>query len=522
MPKGVRVQVPPSPSRNLEKDCNLKIEQNKRDDHQVNVIVECNKEQLVQFSNKAAQKISRDSKIPGFRPGKAPISVIRRMYGDEYIQNRAIELLVDDVYPKVIDEAKINPSGPGSLEQIISTDPPKFSFLIPLEPEVDLKNYLSIRQEYNPPDLDETEVKKTLSEFQRMLATAEPVNRPASSGDMVYIKLTGTIQNPTEGQDPVIIKETDTQVWIGNEPEEDPFPYKGFDKDLVGLAPENTKTVQHKFPKDSNYHDLQGKTVNFELVVLSIKFMKLPELNDDFAKALGNFENYDALVESIRARLIERNRDAYDRKYFDDLLDEITAQSVIAYPPHMLDDEVDHLLDHFKKDLAEQKLDIDTYLKLNNKELDKFIEDELNPEAKKRLERSLVLEQIAKSENIQLSQEEISQELNASLSNIQNTKDFQKLSRKSNSQQLMNAMAVQAASRAMNRRVLNLVKSIATGEYQENNLIKDKNASSEMKPMKKSINKKGKTTEKPSLSSKNEKFQKSTKKSVNKSEESNE
>jgi len=500
----------------------LKIEQKNRDDHQVSVIVECDKEQLDQFSNKAAQKISRDSKIPGFRPGKAPISVVRRMYGDEYIQNRAIELLVDDVYPKVIDEAKINPSGPGSLEQIISTDPPKFSFLIPLEPEVDLKNYMSIRHEYNPSVLDETEIKKTLSEFQRMLATAEPVDRPAAAGDMVYIKLTGTIQNPSEGQDPVIIKETDTQVWIGDESEVDPFPYKGFDKELIGLASENTKTVQHKFPKDSKYQDFQGKIVDFEITILSVKFMKLPELNDEFAKALGNFENYDTLVESIRTRLIERNQDAYDQKYYDELLDEITAQSVIAYPPQMLDDEVDHLLDHFKKDLAEQKLDIDTYLKLNNKELDKFIENELKPEAIKRLKRSLVLEQIAKSENIKLSQEEISQELNASLSNIQNTKDFQKLSRKSNSQQLMNAMAVQAASRAMNRRVLNLVKSIATGEYQKTDSIKDKNASSEKKPVKKSVDKKRKTTEKPSLSSKNAKSEKSAKKSINKSEESNE
>ena len=444
----------------------MKIEQTPRDDHQVNVIAECSQEELAQFSEKAARKISSEAKIPGFRPGKAPTSVIRRMYGDEYIQNRAIELMVDDIYPKIIDETKIKPSGPGSLENVISTDPPKFSFIIPLEPEVDLKDYLSIRKPYSPPSLDEKEVTKTLNEFQRMMAIAEPVERAAAVGDMVYMKLKGVLLDPSEGEDLEVVKETDTQVWIGNEPEEDPFPFKGFEKTLIGLAAEDEKSVEHKYSKDYRFQELQGKTVKYDVKVLSIKYMKLPELNDDFARSLGDFENYQALVDSVRSRLNERTVDEYDQKYYDELLEEITAQAVIKYPPQMLEEESEHLLDHFKQDLAEQKLDLETYLKLQNKEMTSFISEEITPAAKRRLERSLVLEQIAKSQNIKLSQDEITQELNATLSSMQGSKEFEKLTRKSNSQQLMNAMAVQAASRAMNRRVLTTIKTIATGEYQ--------------------------------------------------------
>jgi trigger factor len=446
----------------------LKIDQKPRDDHQVDVVVECSNEELDQFSVKAAQKISRDSKIPGFRPGKAPVSVIRRMYGDEYIQNRAIEMMVDDIYPKVLDEAKIKPSGPGSLEKIINTNPPTFSFIIPLEPEVDLKGYHSIRKPYTPPALDEAEVQRTLAEFQRMLAVAEPVDRPAAVGDLVYMKLSGTIQNPSEGQDPLIVKESDTQIWIGDTSTEDPFPYKGFDENLVGLVADDEKSVDFTYPKEYLYPELSEKTVQYHFIVLSIKFMKLPELNDEFAKSLGEFENYQALLDSIRARLTERTRDEYDQKYFDELLNTITSQSVIKYPPQMLGDEVDHLMEHFQEDLTAQKMDFETYLKLNNKTKETFIDEELKPAGKKRLERSLVLEQVAKEEKIQLSQEEINQELNATLSSLQGSKDFDKLTRKTNSQQLVNAMAVQAASRAMNRRVLSTLKSIATGEYQSN------------------------------------------------------
>lgn len=444
----------------------MKIDQKPRDDHQVDVIVECSSEELDQFSVKAAQKISRDSKIPGFRPGKAPVSVIRRMYGDEYIQNRAIEMMVDDIYPKVLDESKIKPSGPGSLEKIVNTNPPTFSFIIPLAPEVDLKEYHSIRKLYTPPALDETEVQRTLAEFQRMLAVAEPVDHPAAVGDMVYLKLTGTIQNPSEGQDPSIVKESDTQIWIGETSTDDPFPYKGFDQNLIGLVADDEKSVDHTYPTEYLYPELSEKTVKFTYKVLSVKFMKLPELNDEFAKSLGDFENYQALLDSIHARLTERNQNDYDQKYFDELLNTITSQAVIKYPPQMLDDEVNHLMEHFQEDLAAQKMDIETYLKLNNKTRESFIDEELKPAGKKRLERSLVLEQVAKEEKIQLSQDEINQELNATLSSLQGSKDFEKLTRKTNSQQIVNAMAVQAASRAMNRRVLSTLKSIASGEYQ--------------------------------------------------------
>jgi trigger factor len=161
----------------------------------------------------------------------------------------------------------------------------------------------------------------------------------------------------------------------------------------------------------------------------------------------------------------------------------ITDQAIIKYPPHMLDDEVNHLQEHFEEDLAAQKMELETYLKLNNKTRESFVEEELKPAGKKRLERSLVLEQVAKDVKIQLSQDEISQELNASLSNLQGSKEFEKLSRKTNSQQLVNALAVQAAGRVMNRRVLSVLKSIATGEYKQDDTA---DSTSDKKPKKKS------------------------------------
>ncbi len=136
----------------------LKIETENRDDHQIQIVAESDETALESFKVKASRKIASESKIPGFRPGKAPYAVIRRIYGDELIQKQAVEMMIDDMYPKIIEETKIKPYGPGTLDKIISENPPRFSFLVPLEPEVKIKDFHTIRQEYNLPAMLEMNI----------------------------------------------------------------------------------------------------------------------------------------------------------------------------------------------------------------------------------------------------------------------------------------------------------------------------------------------------------------------------
>ncbi|MCE1253887.1 MAG: trigger factor family protein, partial [Anaerolineae bacterium] len=116
----------------------MKIETQPIENHQIKVVAELEGESLEPYKQRAARQIARDAKIPGFRPGKAPFAVIKRLYGEELIEKQAVEIMIDDIYPKVLEEANIKPGGAGSLEDIISSNPPKFSFLIPLMPETKL------------------------------------------------------------------------------------------------------------------------------------------------------------------------------------------------------------------------------------------------------------------------------------------------------------------------------------------------------------------------------------------------
>ncbi|HEX9029102.1 MAG TPA: trigger factor family protein, partial [Anaerolineales bacterium] len=116
----------------------MKLETEVRDDHQVRLITEIEPDQYEKSKHKAARKIANETRIPGFRPGKAPYDMVRRYIGEAKINSEALELLMDAVYPEAIKEAGIEPFGPGSLEEILSTEPVKFAFLVPLAPTVNL------------------------------------------------------------------------------------------------------------------------------------------------------------------------------------------------------------------------------------------------------------------------------------------------------------------------------------------------------------------------------------------------
>ncbi|TLM97619.1 hypothetical protein FDZ73_24740, partial [bacterium] len=226
----------------------MKIETQPREDHQVKIIAEFDAETKEGFMRRAARKISQETKIPGFRPGKAPYDIVRRMYGDGAIEQQAVELLIDDQYSKVLDEAGVKPGAPGSLDEVISTEPLKLSFIVPLAPEVALGDYNAIRQNYEAPAVSDDQVTEYLHRLQTSYATAEPVERAAEKGDLVYYMLSGHLADPAEGEDAEVIKDGPAQTVIGEDTVSDKdWPFVGFSEELVGLSANDTKDIQHTY-----------------------------------------------------------------------------------------------------------------------------------------------------------------------------------------------------------------------------------------------------------------------------------
>jgi len=449
----------------------LKIETVALDDQQTKLIAEFDSDTLEKYKRQAARKISQSQKIPGFRPGKAPYDLVRRMIGDEALQQEAIEIMLEDVYPQVLREANINPSGPGKLEEIIKMDPPTLAFIIPLPPVVELGDYQAVRKEYAPEPVGEEQINATLRRLQRSYATAEPVERAAQKGDLVAFKLSAKRTQPEEGENEMLIEETPYQL-VAGEPEEEEassWPYEGFENELLGLSANDTKTVVHTFSDDSPYEELRGKEAEFSIEVQNVKEMHLPELNDEFAQMLGDFENLEALRKAVQTQLEQTSSQQYNQNYYDELIGMLVDQATIKYPPHMLEEEIEDFIHGLEHNLEHDHLDLETYLKMREMDRETFIENEVKPAAMRRLERSLVMEEFARQEQISVRNEEIQSIYETALQQMQASKQLRKAQAKNRQtpRDMANNIAINTVNNIFNQRLMSRLKAIATGAGDE-------------------------------------------------------
>ena len=436
----------------------MNIEKTIEENHEAKLVVEIEAEKMDQYKKRAARKISERGKIAGFRPGKAPYHMVVQNYGEQAIIEQAIDFLVDAEYSNILKEAEVEPGASGSLESIDSLEPPKLTFRIPLAPEVDLGDYHAIRMPYEWSDPEQSEIDKALDELRQMYATTENVEREVEEGDYVLVDVKS---ETTE------LNRTGFAAFVRKEERDTEWPYNGFAKELVGLKPNDSKTVKHTFPEDWEVEELKGKEVEIEVTVKTVRAVTLPELDDELAKTVGAGETLNDLMDAVKKDVEARSKAEYDDKYFVDLIEKIKEGATLKYHQHSLDHEGEHVLEDLGQRLAQQGMDLDTYFKMRNTTREQFIEDEVNPVAKKRFERSLILDEIVRNEKLEVDNASLDAEFNQTLNNlVMQGLDINKVrGGKKGQQQLAQAVAMESANRVLTRRALDMLKSIAVGEY---------------------------------------------------------
>ena len=446
----------------------MKIESQPLEDHQVKLKVEVEPDAMEEAKQKAARKLSRQVKIPGFRPGKAPYAVIVRQIGEAAVTEEALELLIKDLYPKIIDEAGIEPYGPGSLENVVSMDPPVLEFVVPLEAEVELGDYRSITKSYSPPEVTDEQVEKTLQELREQQAVLEPVERPVQAGDMAYVRISAERIQPEEGQDPALIRERSMPFRVrGPEDEDDKFewPFPGFSSHLLGMEPKSEKKFDYTFPEDSEFESLRGASATFHILLEDVKSRILPELNDDFAKSLGEFETLDEVRGLIRESLERQTADEYNQEYENDLVEQGIELSTIKYPPQMLENEINNVIHNLEHRLEDQKLEMDLYLKSRNMTMDQ-LREEARPAAEQRIKTTLFLSHLAEAEEIKVGNEELQSETIRTLESLAQGMS-EKEARKLNNRETINALLTNVMGDLVLRKAVTRFRSIASGIPEE-------------------------------------------------------
>jgi trigger factor len=413
---------------------------------------------------KAARKIAQRVKIPGFRPGKAPFNVIEKQVGADAIRDEALDIVLDDVYPKLIEETGVKPYGPGTLEKVHEDKtPPVFEFRVPLSPEVKLGDYDKIRLPYEDKKPEEKDIEKVLNDLREQSAMLSPVERATQEGDIAYILMGANRQDGgaellPERRYPVVVEKADVDT-------KTEWPFPGFSRTLIGLKAGEEKSFPHTFGKESEFEDLRGQTADFKIKMEEIKARELPVLDDAFAQTLGEYKTVAELRTEIERQLTENFKRQVREEYEDLIVTKMIADSEIKFPPQMLHHEVHHYIEDMVPDLNARGLDLETYLKSRQLTLEQF-EEEVEPRVEERLKKSLVIMEASRKENIEVPEGEVQSLVEQKLGQLQQALSEQELRRLLNKDNIQGLVS-RTLTEEVIRRTLARLGAIAQGKGEE-------------------------------------------------------
>jgi trigger factor len=358
----------------------------------------------------AYRHLAQRTRVPGFRPGKAPRQMIDRYVGRASIVAEAIDHLVADSVDAAFDQTDIIPIDQPHIDidpdGVVEGGTVRFTATVSVRPEVQLGDYADYPFSLEIAPVTDADVEAVLTEMREAQATLRPIDgRGAANGDVAAVKFTGTIDGePFEGGS------ADRLPLVLGEGRMIP----GWEDQLIGLEIGATKGFDITFPEDYRVEDLRGRVAHFEVELLDLRERVLPDVDDEFARASGEVESVEELRNEIRDALEKRN-DAEARHVFGDrIIEYATANATVELPEVMVANEIEIMRDELRARLAEQQIGLEQYLALA-KQSPEELAAELRDPATRRVKTLLVLSAIAEKEGIDASDEEIAAEIAAQL-----------------------------------------------------------------------------------------------------------
>jgi len=366
--------------------------------------VELPPERLERAIGEAVRHLSRRTKVPGFRPGKAPRSVLERVLGPGTILDDAVEHLVQDAYRKALIEKEILPLANADVEIVQAEEgkPVIFTALVPVRPEVEVGDYRNFTFRPEIETIDDPRVDKVIDELRDQNGTLAPVEeRGAQDGDYAVIKFEGTRDGtPFEGGSsermPLVIGQ-DRLI-------------PGFEANLVGLKVGDATGFDITFPDDYGEATLAGQQARFEVELLELREKALPDADDEFARSMGDYDGVAGLRDEIRKRLERSALDKARHEFADRIVEYAVANATVELPDVLVSQEVEVMHDEFRSSLARQGIDEVAYLKVVEKTEDDLHAD-FQPRAEHRVKVLLVLSKIAEAEGMTVPEEDVEAEI---------------------------------------------------------------------------------------------------------------
>ena len=341
-------------------------------------------------------ELKKKAKIKGFRPGKAPRTILERYFKD-YAKGEVLQRLIQDTFPKALSEVSFSPVAPPAFDpqELEGGKPFRYAAIVEVKPQIKIEDYTGLNLEGKKEEVRDEELEERLKNLQNLHAQLKAISEPREvrTGDYVILdydaKMDGRPLDEGKGVD--ITVEVGSGRFIPT-----------LEENLIGLKPEDDKDVDVSFPADYGYKKWAGKTVSFHVKVKEIKEKILASLDDEFAKDLGGFDSLEALTAKLREDMQKVKEEALDRHFKDQIVDQLLQKNSFEIPPSLVEEQNQALVSEAKLRLASQGM--------NLKDMD-ISEDKLREDyrgvAERQVKTYLILEKIAGQEGISVSDEEV-------------------------------------------------------------------------------------------------------------------
>jgi len=382
----------------------VEVTKNQLEGNKVELKVEIEAERVNEALEQAYKKVVKDIDISGFRKGKVPRKVLEARYGKEVLHKDALDILIPEGYREALDETGIEPIDQPDIEDfhIEEDEPASFTAIVEVKPEVELGEYTDLDVEKESAEVTEEEIEEEIervrNQHSQLVASDKEV---VEDGDFVIIDFEG---------------KKDGEPFPGGSAEEYSLEIgsntfiPGFEEQLIGAQVGDELELNITFPEDYNAEDLAGEDVIFDVEIKEIKEKQLPELDDEFAKEVSDYETFEEYKESIKERLQKSKEDRTQREYENKLIEKASQNAEVDVPEKMVEDELNTMFQNFTQSVSQQGMEVQDYLDYMGTDEEGWKEQ--NKEAAENRTRSnLVLEAIAEKEGIEISEEEIEEQI---------------------------------------------------------------------------------------------------------------
>ncbi len=439
----------------------MSVEVEKQEKNMAKLTIEVPADEFVAALDKAYQGKKGNYEVPGFRKGKAPRRMIQKLYGSGVFLEDAADYTIQTAYAEAAEECgETIVSRPQiDLVQIEEGKPFIFTALVAVKPEVTLGQYKGLEIEKIPVEVTDGEVDAEIDKERDQNARMIDVDdRPVQDGDMIRLDFEGFIDGePFEGG-----KGADYPLTIGS----GSF-IPGFEEQLIGTPIGEETEIEVTFPEDYQAEDLKGKDAMFRCTVNSISNKELPELDDEFAQDVSEFDTLEEYRADIRKNLLEKKQEEAKRERENRALEKAVENASMEIPDAMIDEQIERMTDEFAGNLQQQGITLDQYMQYTGMTAETFRE-QMEPEALRRIKDSLVLEAVEKAEEIEISEERLNEEIQKMADSYK--MEFDKLNEMLGDyerEQMRDDLAIQAAAELIADSAVEVEAETEQGEEEE-------------------------------------------------------